>query len=305
MARKGRYSAIEHLSFDLWGDDPKRLTNIMTMVTAYLDESRVDDDKPYPIVGGYLGEVGDWIEFAAQWRAVLSKAKVKAFHAKDLWGNNKKSDFADKKRWNMPAKEALVGELLTIIEGHRNRYSIIASLDNAAYLDLIGDRQNLANKAGSQYELLGYMTTTMVVRFAMIHTKRPVSFVFDEGNLYRHHFERAYSINRRNPREFAPYLGGLTFGSDERIMPLQAADLFAWSAARHTHEIHIEKRQVSSASWAHRALTQRRRLEYYASSEDLKRFRDATGIYRHEDTPIDQKKLSEFLRKVKPRTELT
>jgi len=139
LTRKGRYSAIEHLSFDLWGDDLKRLTNVMAMVTAYLDESRMDDDKPYPVISGYLCEVGDWIEFTTKWRAVLSKAKVKTFHTKELWGNAKKSDFADKRRWNMPAKEALVGELLTVIEHHRNRYAIIASLDNAAYLESVGD----------------------------------------------------------------------------------------------------------------------------------------------------------------------
>ena len=137
----------------------------------------------------------------------------------------------------------------------------------------------------------------------MIHTRRPVSLVFDEGNLYRHQFEHGYSIIRRNPHESAQYLGALTFASDERAVPLQAADLFAWTVARYTHEIHVEKRATASAPWTERVFKRRRRVEYLMSREEIRAFHDTLGFFSHEDTPLDQKKLNRFLKTFKPRSE--
>lgn len=259
------YSEIEHLSFIVWENDPERRSRHMAMLTAYMDESRTDEGKPYPVIGGYIAPVEEWLAFSGEWKAVLSDAGLTGFHAADCWSNDK--PFDDRRRWNMPAKERLVNKLLTVIEQHAIK-SIVTAVDNDAYLESIGDRQVTANKQGSQYELCATSSAILVGKFAEALSPFPVSFVFDFGNRYRHQFERGYAIARIGPQSFVRYLGALTFASDERVMPLQAADLFAWTTARTVHDVLVEKKDPS-VPWATRTWTGLPRLENFIQKHTL------------------------------------
>jgi len=253
------YSEIEHLSFIAWENDPERRSRHMVMLTAYLDESRTDEGKPYPVIGGYLSEVGEWLAFSVEWRAILADAGLPCFHAAECWANEKHSPFEDRTKWTMAAKERLIGKLLTVIEQYALR-SILSTVDNDAYLEVIGDRKATANKQGSQYELCGFSSAVLVGKFAEASSPFPILFVYDEGNRYRHQFEKGYTVVRTGPHSFVPYLGPLTFASDTRIVPLQAADLFAWTIARTVHDVMVE-RKAPSVPWASRIWNGVPRLE--------------------------------------------
>ena len=91
------YSEIEHLSYIVWEDDPRRRSRTMAMLTAYFDESRTDSDMPFPVIAGYLGEVGEWLSFSVEWKAVLATAGLSFFHAAECWANQRGSEFEDRK----------------------------------------------------------------------------------------------------------------------------------------------------------------------------------------------------------------
>jgi Protein of unknown function (DUF3800) len=244
----------------------------MVMLTAYFDESRTDEGKSYPVIGGYLSAVGEWIEFSVEWKSVLAEAGLASFHTVELWANEKGSPFEDKTKWDMAAKERLVNQLLTVIERYALR-SVVSMVDNDAYLAVIGDRQTSTNKQGSQYELCGFSSTILVGMFAEEESPFPVSFVFDIGNRYRHHFEKGYTIARTGPQSFARYLGPLTFAPDERVAPLQASDLFAWTIARTAHETLVEKIEPS-VPWSSRLWHNTPRLENFIQKKTLVGLKD-------------------------------
>ena len=186
----------------------------MAMLTAYFDESRMDEGRLYPVVAGYVGTVATWFGVTAKWKDVLRDAELPVFHAKDCWAN--KGPFRDRKKWRMSAKEQLVNKLLDIIRDQKVLFSVVTAIDNDAYLAVAGERKHVRHKYGSQYELCGYSSAILIGKFAEEASPFPVSFVFDQGNLYRHDFERAYQMIQRGPWPFAEFLGPLTFADDER-----------------------------------------------------------------------------------------
>lgn len=290
------YSEIDHLSFVVWENDPARRSRYMAMLTAYLDESRTDEGKAYPVIGGYLAPVEAWLAFSSEWKAILREEGIPCFHAAECWGNIKKSVFEDRQKWTMREKERLIGRLLTVVEAHVFR-GVVSSLDNQAYLKLIGDRKASRHKHGSQYELCGFSTAILVGEFAESKSPFPISFVFDQGNRYRHQFERGYEIVRRGPQPFVRFLGPLTFASDERVVPLQAADLYAWTLARSMHET-LADRRPASVPWAERLWYSVPRLENFMYPETLAKL--AKNPWWTDDRIVDAKALSRFLRTVKP-----
>lgn len=135
------YSEIEHLSFIVWEDDPGRLNRDMAMLTAYMDESRTDGGKPFPVVGGYLASLEHWLTFSVEWKGVLKEFGISSFHAAPCWANERGSQFEDRDRWNWQAKGKLIGQLLTVIERHAMR-SIVSSLDHRAYVQCSDERSS-------------------------------------------------------------------------------------------------------------------------------------------------------------------
>jgi hypothetical protein len=287
------YCALEHISHVGCDDEVSRLSRYMAMLTAYLDESRMEDTNAYPVIGGYLGTVEGWLSLTAAWRDVLRDEGVPQFHAADLWANDK--PFDDRDRWTFDAKVALVDRLLDVI--HESAIcSVVTAIDNAAYLDVAGTRKQSANKYGSQYELCGYSAAALVGQYAVRESPYPIHFVFDERNRYRHYFERGYKLIQRGPFDFAPFLGPLTFASDERVVALQAADLIAWTMARSV-DATLVKAEASDVPWAYRAWTELPRLEQFMQRPLLERIK---GVDFWQPKPYAEKELNRFYRSVPP-----
>lgn len=129
--------------------------------------------------------------------------------------------------------------------------------------------------------------------------------MFDEGNRYRHQFDTGYALIRRGPFSFSKYLGGLSFSSDERVVPLQAADLFAWSLSRVLHEHLEEDREQDDFSipWAERIWLDVPRLENFIYSHTLERLKDIGFWSTASLDGFQQKDLNRFLKRVKPASE--
>jgi hypothetical protein len=275
----------------------------MVMLTTYLDESRMEDAHNYPVMGGYLGTVGSWLELSVDWKRILMDAGILVFHAAEMWANQKGTVFEDSTTWNLAAKVALVEKLLTVIEDS-SLIGVLCAIDNAAYLEIAGSRKDFSNKYGSQYEMCGYGCTIVVGQFAASYSPSPIAFVLDEGNRYRHQFERAYEIARRGPQSMNRYLGSLTFASDARATPLQAADLYAWTVARIAYEDMAANRDALSVPWAQRLWSGVPKLEKFIHRDLLIKIRDDAGFWeRQHMPPFDAKELSRFFRKVRPASE--
>ena len=182
--------------------------------------------------------------------------------------------------------------------------SIAVGVDNASYLEVVGDRKRFPNKHGSQYELCGFRTATMVGQWAEKHSPFPISFVFDQGNRYRHQLERGFEVVRRGPHSFTPYLGPITFASDERVAPLQAADLMAWTVGRTMYDEHVEHRNKPTAPWAARLWNLMPCMEGYFHRDLLISLRDEARYWHQENVRIDDRQTQKFLRAVKPASEL-
>jgi hypothetical protein len=267
----------------------------MAMLTAYFDESRMDDGdggKPYPVIGGYVASVENWLSLTSQWRAVLQDNGLKAFHAKDCWANQK--EFKDRVRWNKQAKCDLVNGLLDIIQEHVP-LSIISTIDGEAYKELTADA--LADRFHSQYELCGFSCSVLLGEWAEPLNPSPIALVFDQGNPHRHSFEIGHSLVRVGPWPWSRFLGSISFASDERVVPLQAADLYAWSMSRTIDEGMAQGRRTPTVPWSYRVWHDVPRSENYMKRRVLTAMQKA-GIF-NANAPMDQKEAAKFVQAVK------
>jgi hypothetical protein len=68
----GVYSAFEHLAKALfvgrWRNTSWAFMSSVDYVTAYFDESRVDDGHPFPVVAGFCNTFDIWEIFEKKWR---------------------------------------------------------------------------------------------------------------------------------------------------------------------------------------------------------------------------------------------
>ena len=258
---------------------------------AYFDESRMDDGKPFPTIGGYVSTVGNWLELNVRWRSELKNVGLTSFHAKDCWAN--KGQFADREKWPTTAKRELVDSLLNIILQFSLR-CFVCTLDNGAYLEASQDRQ--PSRFGSQYELCGFGVSVLLGKWAEAHNVREVAVVFDQGNRYRHNFELGYQLTQCGSWTFARPLGSITFASDERVVPLQAADLYAWTMARTIDEGMAQ--QISpTIPWAYRVWHDVPRSENYIKRGTLEKMRDMNVF--GEDLALNAKDVGRFIRAIR------
>ena len=81
------YSPLRHVFCGIWlkHDPRKKLAFIMKSYSAYFDASGHPDQGGSLFVSGYVSTEEKWIEFEAQWGALLRKYGITApFHMKDF-----------------------------------------------------------------------------------------------------------------------------------------------------------------------------------------------------------------------------
>ncbi|MGQ0677633.1 MAG: hypothetical protein ACT4N4_16310 [Rhodospirillales bacterium] len=76
----GHVGALALSLFHRW--EPNRLFMI---VTAYIDESGTDGQRPVMTMAGWAGKLGRWFEFEKKWRQELARTSTAYFRAKELW----------------------------------------------------------------------------------------------------------------------------------------------------------------------------------------------------------------------------
>ena len=88
-----KYNAFEHLWRSVFPIDANE--KLMTILTAYFDESGTDGRSPIVAVGGYISTVELWEDFQREWKRLMGDT---VFHATDMLSLRK--DFAKENGWD-------------------------------------------------------------------------------------------------------------------------------------------------------------------------------------------------------------
>ncbi len=181
---------------------------------AAVDESDITQ-SPYYVIAGWVAEEEVWDRLSVEWEATLAELPSAEF-----FRSNSAAGFKGPfEGWSEQARNCKVSNLALAISRHK-------VLGIAAYVN----KQVFADHIGS-ISKKGYRDPYFICALAIVSlcqrtfTEHEIHFVFDKhgktGRRFRHFYET--SITRNN----ATNLGELFLLDDKKVMPLQAADMYA------------------------------------------------------------------------------
>lgn len=219
------------------------------MLQAYIDDSKQDMPGLY-VLAGYVADESKWRDFDPEWKEVLAgPPELHHLKTSDMFQTrNRKSVFYG---WSREEVDARVLRLATTV----NKY-VLASIQTAIrkedYANILGGLPNDDPSMNRPYPFLFFsIIQGLVSRLEDMGFTEKVEFCFDiqpdeKMQALRRDFEIAKSM-------YQGWLGKRIVGEprfedDEKVTPLQAADLMAWHFRKNLAE-HEQGRAFTSDVW--------------------------------------------------------
>jgi hypothetical protein len=192
----------------------------VALLKVYIDESGVHADSPVVTVAAYMARPKQWAAFTREWVRAIKPAKV--YHATDA--QNLRGEF---KGWTSQQVDALAERALPIIPKH-TAVAIAAGINMRDFRTAFASKPDLMKLLGDPYgACLQWVLTILMQEKAVKGNREQIAFFHEQNNFigeassaYKHVIER-WNIGART---------GFAFGSKEKFVPLQAADIYAYEA---------------------------------------------------------------------------
>lgn len=209
------------------------------MLRAYIDESGCDGRSDIFVLAGYLARFEDWELFTDEWQAALDlipqiKPAFKMNDAHRLIYRD--SVFYG---WTERQRDDRLELLADIIDRHA-MYGFISAIPIAPYREAFAGRFKM-KALDRPYFLAFFGVTGLLHRFidqSKINDR--VDLIFDtKGDVSKALLMEQYeTFIALAPPELRDTIGGPpSFGVDEEVRPLQAADMIAWNARKYHNEL--------------------------------------------------------------------
>lgn len=227
---------------------PLRERKIIVVLDGYVDDSGGSGgagDGDHFLLAGYVASSEPWMRFSEEWDAECGKhpatpdfkmaIAMRPIGSEEGYG------------WSEEQRERRIESLAEIIN-RWTRLRVSCVIRRSGYEHIV--RGNVPGAIDSAYFLAFYTVIVAVAHYmGQSNLSGSVDWVFDEqgkvGRKARKHFE--WIKNHASPA-IRPYLGvEPIFRHDSQLLPLKAADMFAWSLRRN-HSIEQPANQSTGAT---------------------------------------------------------
>lgn len=226
----------------------RRTKRGLMVLQACIDDSG-HADGPYYVLGGLMAPAERWAEFSIAWNKELkADIPLEYFHAVEANGRRDQFDIA--KGWSRDLRDAKVSKLCGLVTEFA-ACRIHVSMDVSAFREIIVSRIGHWGTFNSQrpYWILFHKLVLGVIALQCRGdgTPQPIDFIFDEqgaigdeaASAMRSILQNLKSQTLPNgvkPKDFIK--SSPAFKDDKEFLPIQAADLYAWSVSRYFFEYH-------------------------------------------------------------------
>jgi hypothetical protein len=200
------------------------------MLTAYFDDSGTRAGSNITLLAGLSGNAYQWDYFNSLWKQALdapldgTKPRLRRFHMFDCYGS--RQEFTG---WSRTEAEHFVQQLANIIFkcglwGCATAVTAKTREKDAAAVA----RRGSDDAEGGAVRNSFYLTLDWARTSAAYD--REIAFVFEDRPERREEYQTAYNVFSDDVRAAGapPVPASLTFANAGTVLPLQAADLFAW-----------------------------------------------------------------------------
>jgi uncharacterized protein DUF3800 len=195
---------------------------MMSMFTAYFDESGTHDTSPLILIAGWVGKDTQWEKFSVKWKDILKEYDIDMFHM-NKW-SNKIGRYGQMKESD---RQELIRKLLDCILA-TVEVGFFGSFHMQSYKELI--EEGYKDSLGNPYSLCAMICIKSLMQWRESKNLRePIAYILEAGAKGSLEFHAAFNIARKHPQ----FGGGFTHGplalwDKKEILPLQAADIIAY-----------------------------------------------------------------------------
>jgi hypothetical protein len=246
------------------------------LLQAYIDESGTEstERQPFIAVAGFISTSENWANFSIDWQNELDKdPPLKYFKMREAFHRIKQFDGFSKND-----AQYRVNNFIDIIKAYA-MVRVSSSIDKREY-DLF-ERGQIPAKIDSPYFYCFHqLYYSIIVYQRRYRWDTQIDFIFDEaGRIGVETVKWTAIIKKWASPSYHPYFGSPPiFRDDEKFLPLQAADLYAWLVRRDLYQ---------------------NKILYMPVPNELKALQNMQSIERI----VDVKKMQAFiLKKLYPRT---
>ncbi|SPE35789.1 hypothetical protein SBA6_490014 [Candidatus Sulfopaludibacter sp. SbA6] len=194
-------------------------------LTGYFDDSGTDAENPALIVAGFLSDVDQWDRLGDEMEQLRAEPQYNAppFHAKGFDdGRRGHGPYAG---WGEKKRREYMARLLGIII-RRCIKSFGTVLEKSAYNSIIAPDPAHKDYFGTLYAFAAVNCIHAACEWRnKSRPGEPILFIFDKGNKNQGQLE---DIGKRYLVGSDKLIENVTSGDDEKIPPLQVADLLAF-----------------------------------------------------------------------------
>ncbi len=219
------YNGFEHLRRSLFWSRHE----VISMLTAYFDESGTHKQSPAIAISGYIASVEEWERFDGAWTAMLRDERLSMMHWTDL--ENRKGAF---KGWTKERQLALQNRAIAIIrETVRCGFST-AVLVNDYYLIAQGSPETAHQGAcafafADNLKLVGMWIEANSI-------SEPINYVIEHGGGYGGELQPALHhipLAELRTQFRVSSLKSISYAEKKDVSPLQAADILAYESYKY------------------------------------------------------------------------
>jgi hypothetical protein len=190
------------------------------ILRAYIDDSDINQE-PVSVLAGLIGPAERWARFSDDWKAALDWRKLRRFKMKEFLGQS--GEFLG---WPDEISSQFVRYLMNLIREQAFK-GIGTVLPSRLYREVFGKKNQRAFDV--PYALLLFQLVSITLQRFVYPDIERIDFVFDvqegQDQFIRGEWRK---FMKCAPERLRERLGDPPiFRSDEDVMPLQAADLYA------------------------------------------------------------------------------
>jgi hypothetical protein len=228
-------TAFDHLVLTIFHDTGKG--GIVNFVTIFFDDSGTHPESSIAVAACYASTVEQWKAFERNWDDAKQSANFGTFHLVDFAAGH-----GEFKGWSDTKKRKVLIRLCNIINT-RVEVGYAVAVPKQVY-DVVIQEQFRALCGQFHYTFaLRHCATKIAVWRRKYHKAASMKYVFDQ--MGTHHgkgeimavMDAAITKSKKESEiTGVPPLTGYSFESKTSILPLQAADILAWTILQQMHK---------------------------------------------------------------------
>lgn len=194
------------------------------MVQAYIDDSISADGVVY-VLAGYLAPAQNWAAFSDEWQQFRDmKPAISYFKMNDAMGLDGEFKF-----WSKQARDEKLSLLFGVIGDHATA-SVSCTLRTTDFKAVFGKDKSVPRQLRSPYYFLLYgMMQALAEHRDRLKITEPIDFIFDEQVIEKDRIMKDWELFKQASPVPLKLIGDPPiFRDDKRVLPLQAADMYAW-----------------------------------------------------------------------------